>query len=153
LYFRDKADLIAHLCEDCFAKLVQQLETIASLATNPAEGLRASMLAYAEFGLKNPAFYLVTFVLPDSMLAASSGARLVSAGIRTRVLECIRRSVDECIRQGQIRKVDAETTAQAIWAALHGVTSLLVVYPDFPWADREALIDQVIDTAVEILGD
>jgi len=40
-------------------------------------------------------------------------------------------------------------TSQALWTAIHGVTSLLIVLPRFPWADREQLIDRVIDTAID----
>jgi hypothetical protein len=53
------------------------------------------------------------------------------------------------MRTGKLRKTDPEATTQAIWAAVHGVTSLLVVHPDFPWVEREELVDRVIDTAIE----
>ncbi len=149
LYFKDKADLLAQVCEDSFAKLLQQLETIASLATDPVECLRASMLAYVEFGVKNSANYLVTFVLPDSVLESKPGQRLAPEGMGMRVLDCLRRAIDECMRTGKLRKADPETTAQAIWATVHGVTSLLVVHPGFPWVEREGLVDQVIDTNIE----
>lgn len=148
LYFKDKADLLAHLSEDSFAKLVQQLDTIASLATDPLEGLRASMLAYVEFGLKNTASYLVTFILPDALLAADSGRRAAPMPAAGRVLDCLRRAVEESMRRGRLRKADAETAAQAVWAMLHGITSLLVAHPDFAWVDRESLVDQIIDTAI-----
>jgi hypothetical protein len=35
-----------------------------------------------------------------------------------------------------------------LWTAIHGVTSLLIVLPKFPWVDREELIDSVIDNAI-----
>jgi hypothetical protein len=28
-----------------------------------------------------------------------------------------------------------------IWAHVHGLTSLLIARPEFPWVDREALIE------------
>jgi AcrR family transcriptional regulator len=149
LYFKDKADLLSNLCEDSFSKLVQQLETIASLATDPIEGLRASMLSYVEFGVKNPANYLVTFVLPHPAGAAGSDRRLSPTGAAARAFECLRQAIAECVRAGKFRKVELEKTSQATWAVLHGVTSLLVVHPDFPWVNREELIDQVIDTVIE----
>jgi len=34
--------------------------------------------------------------------------------------------------------------AQAIWASVHGLTSLLISKPYFPWAEREALIEAVL---------
>jgi hypothetical protein len=40
-------------------------------------------------------------------------------------------------------------TARALWAALHGVTSLLIQMPNFAWGDQKALVESVIDTAIE----
>jgi hypothetical protein len=44
------------------------------------------------------------------------------------------------------REVEART--QAIWAAAHGITSLLIQRPSFPWVSKDRLIDDVIDAAV-----
>lgn len=149
LYFRDKADLLSNLCEDSFSKLVQQLETIASLATDPVECLRASMLAYVEFGVKNPANYLVTFVVPQPLSASGSGRHTGPTGMGLQALDCLRQAIAECMRAGKLRKLELEKASQTIWAAVHGITSLLVVHPDFPWVNHEELVDQVIDTAIE----
>ncbi|MBI3663454.1 MAG: TetR/AcrR family transcriptional regulator [Acidobacteria bacterium] len=149
LYFKDKADLLFNLCEETFSKLVQQLETIASLATDPLDGLRAGMLAYVEFGVKHPANYLVTFVLPHPIGTPDSERYLCPTGMGLRAFDCLRQAVAECVRAGKFRSLDLEKASQAIWAVLHGVTSLLVVHPDFPWVDRNDLVDQVIETTIE----
>jgi len=47
--------------------------------------------------------------------------------------------------------MNVDTATQAIWAAVHGVTSLLIARPNFPWVDPEELIGQVIDSAVDSL--
>jgi AcrR family transcriptional regulator len=149
LYFKDKAELLFALCEETFSKLVQQLETIASLATDPLEGLRAGMLAYVDFGLKHPSNYLVTFVLPHPTGTSDSDRYLCPSGMGMRAFDCLRQAVAECVHTGKFRKLDLEKTSQAIWAALHGVTSLLIVHPDFPWVSREEIVDQVIETTIE----
>jgi hypothetical protein len=38
--------------------------------------------------------------------------------------------------------------AQASWAVMHGITSLLINQMDFPWVDKEALIQAVVETLV-----
>ena len=149
LYFKDKADLIARLCEDSLAKLVQQLETIASLASDPVECLRASMLAYVEFGIKNPANYQVVFVLPLRQTSALPARQNAPAEMGMRIFECFRQAIAACVRSNKFRKLDVDKTSQAIWTMLHGVTSLLITHTDFPWVDREELVDHVIDTAIE----
>jgi len=149
LYFKDKADLVTHLCEETLSKLVRQLETIASLTTDPLEGLRAGMLAYVEFGVKHPSEYLVTFVLPHPFGTSESSHSPRPAGMAMRVFDCLRQSVAECIQSGKFRRLNLENASQATWAVLHGVTSLLVVHSDFPRVNREELVDQVIDTTIE----
>jgi hypothetical protein len=32
---------------------------------------------------------------------------------------------------------------------VHGITSLLIVFPAFPWGDRDALIETAIQNAVD----
>ncbi|MBI3484887.1 MAG: TetR/AcrR family transcriptional regulator [Acidobacteria bacterium] len=149
LYFKDKADLLFSLCEETFSRLVQQLETIDSLATDPLEGLRAGMLAYVEFGLKHPSNYLVTFVLPHPTGTGESDRHLCPTGMGMRAFDCLHQALAECVRTGKFRKLDLDKTSQVIWAAVHGVTSLLIVHPDFPWVSREDLVGQVIETTIE----
>ena len=149
LYFKNKEDLLFALCEETFSKLVRQLETIASLATDPVDGLRAGMLAYVEFGLKHPSNYLVSFLLPHPTATSESEDYRFPTGMGMRAFDCLRQAVAECVRAGEFRKLDLEKTSQAIWAALHGITSLLIVHPDFPWVNREALVDHVVETTIE----
>jgi hypothetical protein len=47
--------------------------------------------------------------------------------------------------------MDVQIASQALWAAAHGITSLLILRPTFAWADRDKLIGQVIDAAVDAL--
>jgi hypothetical protein len=41
----------------------------------------------------------------------------------------------------------AETTeiTEVVWAALHGLASLLITMPDFPWSARETLTERAVD--------
>jgi hypothetical protein len=38
--------------------------------------------------------------------------------------------------------------AQASWAVMHGITSLLITQMDFPWVDKEGLIQSVVEALV-----
>jgi hypothetical protein len=51
--------------------------------------------------------------------------------------------------KGQIRKGDVAATSQAIWAAIHGVTSLLISHQDFPFVEKDALVETVIEMTVK----
>ncbi len=61
----------------------------------------------------------------------------------------MKRCVDEKRFRGQFRDIDVEGTSQAIWSSVHGITSLLIQRPDFPWVPKKKLIMQVISTAID----
>jgi hypothetical protein len=61
----------------------------------------------------------------------------------------LRMGVAECIRLGYFKPVDIETTSQAIWANLHGITSLLIGNGKFPWVDKPTLVKFTVDTMID----
>ena len=61
----------------------------------------------------------------------------------------LRTMVSECIRQKMFRQMDVETTGQVLWAAVHGVTLLLIDFPDFPWTEKNELINTVINITIK----
>src|SRR5262245_16454670 len=64
MHFKDKQELIFSLCEETFAKLVRELETLPDEFPDPIAELRKGMERYIDFGLKHPDHYLPAFVLP-----------------------------------------------------------------------------------------
>ena len=51
---------------------------------------------------------------------------------------------------GQFIEADPDLISQVIWAGLHGLTTLLIVKPSFPWCDRDRLIELTVETLVRI---
>src|SRR5216684_1275863 len=64
LHFKDKQDLVSSLCDETFARLIRELETLPDEFPDPLARLRKGMERYISFGLKHPDHYLPTFVLP-----------------------------------------------------------------------------------------
>jgi len=143
LYFKDKQDLIHNLCQSTFAKLVAILDGISQDSSDPVGNLKRAARAYIEFGLENPSHYLVTFVIPHTHGEMTPEEIENSMGMRA--FHGLRMMVAECIRQGKFRPVDIEATSQCLWAAMHGLTSLLIVHTDFPWIEKDKLIDQMLE--------
>jgi hypothetical protein len=54
---------------------------------------------------------------------------------------------------GGIAPSDAVLVATGIWTNMHGVTSLLISMPDFPWPEPDVLVDHVCATVLRGLGD
>lgn len=151
LYFHNKAELLLTICDETFEKLIERHARLEAKASDPLEGLRAGLRAYVDFGLEHPSHYILTFMTPlDESLFPEDYDVRESAGGRS--FDVLRRAVRECVEAGVFRDVNVEVASQTLWAAVHGVTSLLIAHPSFPWADRETLVDTTIDAALSGLA-
>ena len=146
LYFKDKADLLDSLCQETLLNLLNTLEALKRDMSDPVEALIESGRTYIEFGLKYPQDYKLTFVLGPQF---QKGLGLQEGSVGEKVFNYLREMVSECIQQKRFRQMDVETTGQVLWSAVHGVTMLLIDFPDFPWTEHDALIDAVIHTTIE----
>ena len=146
LYFKDKADLLDSVCKETLLNLLDTLERLKSDISDPVETLRKSGRAYIEFGLKYPQDYKLTFVVRPQF---QEGLGLQEGSVGEKVFNYLHEMVSECVRQQVFRHVDVETTGQVMWSAVHGVTLLLIDFPDFPWTEKDKLIDTVIQTTID----
>ena len=146
LYFKDKADLLDCVCQETLLSLLNTLEQLKKDKSDPVETLKKSGRTYVEFGLKYPQDYKLTFVIRPQF---QKGLGLQEGSIGEKVFDYLRAVVSECIQQKMFRQVDVETTGQVMWSAVHGITLLLIDFPDFPWTERDILIDTVIDTTIK----
>lgn len=150
LHFKDKEELMFAVCEETFRSLVQELAAVEKGTKDPVEALKKGLIAYVDFGLRHPQHYLISFVIPHEHGHDSS--RYVSPeATGMKAFAFLARGIQECIRQKKFRAVDVAVASQSLWAAVHGVTSLLIVHKDFPWAKKETLVETVIDAAVRAL--
>ena len=142
LHFKDKEALFDCLVEESFERFGEGLRKVPESARrgDPVEFLRKMGRAYVEFGLANASAYEFMFIL------RLPGERPRKPHV---TYERMRALVQRCIHEKRFRRMDVEAASQALWAAAHGITSLLIRRPTFPWADRDQLIGQVIDAAVD----
>lgn len=143
LYFKDKDAVFDTLVEESFRQFSEGLNRIVKSGrhADPVAVVRKAAYAYIEFGLRNPGAYEFAFVLRRP---GHSKSRKTHASYET-----LRALVKRCIDAKRFRAVDADVAAQALWAAVHGVTSLFLQRPHFPWADRKAVARRVIDSAID----
>ena len=147
LYFEDKASLLFAICDETFAKLAKKMETIVKEHDDPVEALKRGCRAYVEFGLKNPNHYRVTFI-NHPQLNVDRDRYLSKDSMGMKAFGLLSESVRKCVEQNLFRETDVEAISQALWAGGHGITSLLIIKPDYPWVDKDRLIDLVIDVYI-----
>jgi AcrR family transcriptional regulator len=148
LHFRDKAELFNAICEETFRGLKAQLVEIAARGGDPVERLRDGLRTYASFGLAHPQHYIVTFVLGPG---EATGAEF-RGSVGEQAFQHLRDGVTACVASGAFRPCDVETVAQSLWAAVHGVVSLLIQNCGFPFVDSAVLVDTTIDSLIEGLS-
>jgi AcrR family transcriptional regulator len=146
LYFKDKADLLDCICEETFARLVRKQNAIDQSVADPIDRLKKGLRAYIEFGLKYPNHYKVALMMTEDFEERLLCERSREMGKKAYVH--LRNEVARCAELGLIQATDIDASAQVLWANIHGLTSLLITHPRFPWQDRNLLIDTLIDNSV-----
>lgn len=116
-YFKDKADILATVRAQAFAKFADAMEAAAK-APKGERGRRASE-AYLRFALKNPHAYRIMFDIDIPI--DDDHAELGPASVRA--ARYITKGAEEMAAIGKI-DADPELFGWAQWAALHGVVML-----------------------------
>jgi len=118
-YFKDKADILATVRAQAFARFGDALEKAAASAKEPSERGRAVGEAYLTFALKNPHAYRIMFDIdapldeshPELGPAAQRAARFITSGA-------------EQLASAGIIGVDPQLFGWSMWAAIHGIVML-----------------------------
>jgi AcrR family transcriptional regulator len=143
LHFKDKEALFDCLVDESFEEFGAGLQRLIATAKrdDPVALVRKAGRAYVEFGLANPSVYEFAFLMRRPGLQRPREPSVT--------YERLRSLVRRCMDEKRFRRMDVEAASQALWAAAHGITSLLILRPRFDWADRDKLIALVIDAAVD----
>ncbi len=141
-YFKSKDEIFACLTAQSFDLLIHASSSIVPQpGEDPLSVLKRGMNAYVSFGLENPDHYRIAFLLNETKSPQRPRA----------AYDALRARVNRCIEAGRMPPADTDLIAQSLWAAVHGVTSLLVQRQSFPWVERSKLVDRVIQSAVDAL--
>jgi AcrR family transcriptional regulator len=144
LHFADKDALIYAVCAQVFDMLDAVLEAADATTDDPVEALRGRGRAYVRFGLEHPEHYRVLFMSKRSRSAKHADALAPGMVAFQHLVDAVQRAMDA----GGIAPGHANLVATGIWTTLHGVTSLLISMPDFPWPDVGVLVDHVCTTVL-----
>jgi AcrR family transcriptional regulator len=138
LHFADKQALLDAVCEQVFAALDVRLREAGAAADDPFDALRRQGNAYVHFAVENPEHYRIVMMTSHDGDPASADA-LIATGAFGYLVESVRACLETGVFEG-----DAVELALGLWAAAHGVASLLVAKPYFPWPDLDAFIDRTV---------
>lgn len=125
-YFRDKDGLIAALLEERFSRLLQRVRRV-QLGPDHVANMREHARAYLRFARSNQTFYQLM------MRGARDGQeRKVAAAEATRVIMAT--PLQALAADGRLYTQDLEAAQQSLWSLLHGLISLQIGNPKYPWS-------------------
>lgn len=123
-HFEDKSALLAAVAEEGFVELASRIE--AALAREPegasSRRLMAIARAYVEFASQNRGAYRV---MAGPRLNLEDRFPALEAAIGKN-LDLVRHEIEQGIARGKLRKVDPLDTTLALWAATHGLSTLVL---------------------------
>jgi AcrR family transcriptional regulator len=144
LHFADIQSLVLAVADRRFGELVQ-MQNLAMdgetglAAPTPRERVLAGCIAYCEFGLANPGHYQVMFVSQNVSLAGIPVEQMPGYKVFQHLIE----AVAECLAPGSDDAAFA--TATMIWQQLHGIVSLRISRPRFPWPPLNTAVTEAIN--------
>lgn len=150
LHFADKEALLDAVCMEAFADFHEVLEQAGSTAPDLRAALLAQGRAYVDFALSRPEHYRLMFMRrPGEGLEMPTEAEVNTVAGLSVVIETIRAAQDEGVVSTD---ADPVRLAMSVWAAVHGVSALLIAKPHFPWGDADELIGRVLEMCMAGIG-
>ncbi|HWL38101.1 MAG TPA: TetR/AcrR family transcriptional regulator [Frankiaceae bacterium] len=147
LHFPDKDALIDAVCEERFREFDEALESASAGVSDPLEALRARGRAYVRFALDNPEHYRVIFMTKHdrdmTLEELTSPGEDARAGARA--FAHLVGAVERAAAAGAIVSPAPVLTAIHLWSGFHGLVSLLISEPGFPWPPVDALVESLLD--------
>jgi AcrR family transcriptional regulator len=141
LHFADRNELIFAVCEEQFRHFDQAMEQAVAGLTDPMGRLVARFHAYLDFGLSNPEQYRILMMSrPDCTPDRFADGRLIGILAFEHLLTDVQAAIDA----GAILNPDPVLVAAGMWMNVHGVTSLLLAKPEFPWPPRDELVAHIL---------
>jgi AcrR family transcriptional regulator len=135
-HFADRRSLVAAVAAEGFEELAAAMAA-AMASGGGRQGFKGVAHAYVRFGQQHPALYRVMFG-PE---VADTGdlPELATAG--RSALDFVRGGIEQLQAHGLVKPGDAALMAVTAWAALHGITSLILDGQAETVADADAAVE------------
>ncbi|MGE4011902.1 MAG: TetR/AcrR family transcriptional regulator, partial [Alphaproteobacteria bacterium] len=146
LYFQDKHTLLHALGEQLMERLFPLFVSKWQSEQDPALKLRFVLDTFVEYGLANPAEYRLLFMSTECSIGQpghrpAPGDPLDETDKGMQTFALLQQAIGEMIAQGRYRDGDPAIMAELMWASCHGLITLLITHPHFPWSPRKALVE------------
>ncbi|MEP0549002.1 MAG: TetR/AcrR family transcriptional regulator [Rhodothermales bacterium] len=145
LHFENKDALFHGLIDEGFARLNEAFQHVADAHADAVERLETLSRRYVEFGLDNPEYYEIMFMLHPERMSRYPAEKYRRA---RRNLEVFTETLREGADAGQLDVEDAAVAASVLWAALHGAVGLLLARRVDVRIERDVFVEAVVRHAI-----
>jgi AcrR family transcriptional regulator len=120
LYFENKDEILYHLHEEGFRRLIARQQEILA-EPDPSRRLQRMGEAYMRFALENSQYYELMFLDRSPLRQIEQDW---DCGMQS--LDLLRQTIRACVDAGQMQDVDIEMATFATWSSVHGLASLVL---------------------------
>jgi len=133
----------------------QQLETVCEQAFHHAatgiERVRGISYAYVAFAVQHRSEYRILFERSADVVGSGSPpAPTYPPGIRA--FRFFLDAFAQMAKEGDCDTTEPVRDAQVLWAALHGIVTVIPATPGFPWAPTDVLLNHLIGKFISQTG-
>lgn len=146
-YFPDKHAILFALAQDAFAILARRMERDAP--EEPLPALRKLMQEYCAFGRENPNEYETIFMTTGLVHDVGDEDDSLSQS-KNPAMQLLLRRVTACVEAG-IFMGDVHAISTMLWTFGHGTVALQISFPAYPFGERQAYSERVIDFVLSAL--
>ena len=123
LYYQDKDEIFYSLHDVGFEKLQEFNRNLEGIQ-NPLVRLHKMGENYLRFGMENPEYYNLMFILGEPMKKISGPGCEWKPG--DAAIDRLKATVTECMEKGYLAKGDPQLVSLAVWSFVHGLVSLAI---------------------------
>ena len=151
VYFKTKEVILDQLAQRAWCGLVKALDAIEPreediVGSCPVDRLRATLLVTMRFWLEHPDDYKIVF-LRKALKPCSEDEHMLAYG--KTMLARLTRRVDAVVQMGGVRCLGcSQTTALSVWAAVSGMVSLRLRFPELPWPPVAEHVEAMADLII-----
>jgi AcrR family transcriptional regulator len=144
MHFRDKDEILHEICLGALQALCQQNGEIAAQPTDAVTRIRVLLEAYMRMGLEHPNAYRLVYC--QTPRGGESPIRDATSDVAEQCYAHYLGVIREIAAEGRLRVGDADSAAQALWAACHGLVALMITRPNVEWRPAGELISLLLDS-------
>ena len=140
-YIADMQAIMVALALDGFTRLSGKLAH--RVPSDPMAALRKTMTAYVEYGIENPEEYRLVFMSPEPPATVKKTEADMAQDHSAFAI--LRQRVTASVESGKLAG-DVFLLSTLLWTGMHGVTSLLITFPSFPFGEPRRYAEAMVET-------